>query len=176
MKRILILGLLVCLVMSLSCKKNGGDPPTFWESIDGVYIRDSTGTVIDSLGTPNVLTEDSVFKFNIYSNPCSDTLKFDVLTNPNEEFVSYSSKIYTAEFKNLPATLPPSIGEGNIPVENAHINGAFAVKESGITGVAGGTSIASYWIVSDLPRGFYKLEIKVENGKTYWENIWIYRP
>lgn len=169
----MLLGLLSCLVIASSCNKNGGDPPIFWESIDGVYIRDSTGTIIDSMGTPNIFTEDSMFALNVYPNPCKGKLKYNTTINTSRDY-SYTVKLYPAEFKNLPANIPSTVGAGSIPVENRHIAASsFLGFGQGGSGGINGTTTAD---ISDVPRGFYKLVLRFDDGKEYWDNVWVYWP
>lgn len=170
MKRILILGLLVCFAL-VSCEKK---ITAYWETVEGVYIKDTTGTIIDSMGTPNVFTEDSMFALNVYPNPCKGQLKYNTIVKTSSDY-SYTVRLYPAEFKSLPANMPSAVGEGSIPVENMHLNGAFSVLDFG-QGGSGGANVTTTADIGHLPRGFYKLVLTFDNGKEYWDNVWIYWP
>lgn len=50
-----------------SCKK--GDDILNLSPIEGVYIRNEAGNVIDSLGKPDVKLKDEHFTIKIFGNP-----------------------------------------------------------------------------------------------------------
>ena len=167
------INLLILLgVLFSSCKKNGGDPPFFLEKINGVYIKSTMGFDIDSLGLPDVHSFDNSFSLKVLGNPVDDTLRYEI-SEPNAEGLYYTMRLEASGFDKIPNSLPVSIGEGPIPVENIHLSGRN-IKSGGTTGTF--KSLTTNTFVGDLPRGFYKLYIEMKDGRKFWENIWIYRP
>lgn len=170
MKNVFIVGFFLAFVFS-SCEKK---ITAYWEPVDGVYVRDSTGMVIDSLGTPNVFIADDDYELTVLGNPCNGKLKYK-RNNLTQRELEVTMKLFPAEYKATSMNLPSVVGQGSIPIENKHLNGAFEVKGNGGNHPEG-MEIISTSDISDLPRGFYRLEITVESGKTYWDNVWVYWP
>jgi len=164
--------LLILGVLFPSCDKKGGDPPFFLEKINGVYVKSDIGLNVDSLGVPNSYTTDGSFSLKVLGNPVDDTLRYEI-SEPNAEGLYYTMRLEASGFDKIPNSLPVSIGEGPIPVENIHLSGRN-IKSGGTTGTF--KSLTTNTFVGDLPRGFYKLYIEMKDGRKFWENIWIYRP